>query len=143
MTETSSAPATIHARGVLFETGPRQIVMALPGTEYRLHLKVSQQPQTEVGKRIIGTIRAKARRIDIVRSGGRYVEPVYGRPRRIQGEILVVDPYKRAVTVDAGFPIECELDERQQPSQFKVGDFVSFDVAAGSSFVPLPTPTQD
>lgn len=143
MNRSSIDTGAVHARGVLVESEPEHIVLGIPETEYRLHLRLSGKAAIALGKRITGTIKAKARRIDVVGRGGRYIEPVYGRPRRVQGEILVVDPYKRAVTVDAGVPIECELDQHQQPSDFKVGDFVSFDVHSGASFAPAPERNQE
>lgn len=127
-----------HARGVLVESSAERITFAVPGTDYQLHLQVYQQPATPLGKRIIGTIRAQARRVDTVDTGGRYVEPVYGRPRRVQGEIVAVHAGDNSITVHAGVPIVCKLmDARQRADQFKVGDFVSFDVLPGASFTPV------
>ncbi|QYO64365.1 hypothetical protein [Leptolyngbya sp. 7M] len=83
--------------------------------------------------RIIGIIRAKARRIDEVTTGGRYIEPVYGRPRRVQGTVVAIEP--DAVVVNAGMPIHCTpTDPRQRPGDFKPGQFVSFDVLEGATF---------
>ena len=124
------------ARGVLAESTDDRIVLSIPGTDYQLHLAVYQRPSTPVRKRIIGTIRAQARRIDVVHTGGRYVEPVYGRPRRVQGEIIAVDPGSQTVTVHAGIPLVCKTDGAQRAEKFQVGDFVSFDVQPGASFTP-------
>ncbi|MBY0113283.1 MAG: hypothetical protein K2Y21_10705 [Phycisphaerales bacterium] len=125
------------ARGVLEQvvgesaTKPAHVVISVPNTSYQMHLVGTARG--EVGKRIIGTIRAKARRIDVVQSGGRYVEPVYGRPRRIQGTVVAIDG--NAVVVNAGVPIHCEpTDARQNASQFQVGQFVSFDALDGATF---------
>lgn len=126
-----------HARAILAESAEDRVVLTIPGTDYQIHLLVYQRPSTPIGKRIIGTIRAAARRVDVVRTGGRYVEPVYGRPRRIQGEIIAIDGADNSITVDAGMPIVCKVgDARQRADQFKVGDFVSFDALPGSSFTP-------
>lgn len=124
------------ARGILAAADDDQIILAIPGTDYQLKLKVYQRPSTEIGKRITGTIRAEARRIDVVKTGGRYVEPVMGRPRRVQGEIVAIDPGAQTVTVHAGVPIMCKTDGRQRAEQFQVGDFVSFDVLPGANFTP-------
>lgn len=134
---TITQPETCHIRAVLDEAADDRVVLALPGTDYRLHLAVYQRPGTSVGKRIIGTIHAKARRVDIVDSGGRYIEPVMGRPRRVQGEVTAVDTGNNTITVHAGAPIVCALtDHRQRAADFKPGDFVSFDVLPGASFTP-------
>jgi hypothetical protein len=127
------------ARGILeaivdaTATIPGHIVVSYPNTSYQIHLIPARPVTSEVGKRIIGTIRAKARRIDTVNTGGRYVEPVYGRPRRIQGSVIAITG--DAVVVDATMPIHITpTDPRQKPGDFQVGDFVSFDALEGATF---------
>lgn len=81
----------------------------------------------------MGTIHAKAKRIDVVDTGGRYVEPVFGRPRRVQGTVIAAEGEE--LVVNAGVPIHCRpTDPRQKPSDFEVGDLVSFDVMEGAEF---------
>lgn len=123
-------------RGFLSESSAQRIVLSIPGTEYQLHLSVHQRPATPKGKRIAGVIRAQARRIDVVHRGGRFIEPVNGRPRRVQGEVVSIDPGAQTVTVHAGIPIVCKVDQPQRAEQFQMGDFVSFDVHSGASFTP-------
>jgi hypothetical protein len=127
------------ARGILEEiveptaTRPGYIVVSFPNTSYQMHLLPAGPITAETGKRIIGAIAAQARRIDCVQTGGRYVEPVYGRPRRIQGSIIAVNP--GTIVVDATVPIHITpTDPRQQPSSFEVGQFVSFDALDGATF---------
>jgi hypothetical protein len=127
------------ARGRLVETieatatKPAHVVLTFPNTSYQMHLVPDGEVTGEVGKRIVGTIRASARRVDECRSGGRYVEPVYGRPRRVQGMVRAIED--DAIVVDAGVPIRCTLtDARQKPGDFEVGDFVTFDVLDGATF---------
>lgn len=131
------------ARGVLLEqvsetaTRPGYIRFALPGTDYVLHLLPAGPIATPPGQRLVGTIRAQARRVDIVGTGGCYVEPVEGRPRRVQGRVIAASDEDGTITVDAGVPITCRLtDQRQQPSQFPLGALVSFDVLPGATFTP-------
>lgn len=132
------------ARGTLLEvvaetaTRPAFVKFAVPNTNYELHLRPTGPIQTQVGKRLIGVIRAQARRIDVVQTGGEYIEPVYGRPRRVQGTVLRAEG--GAIIVDAGVPIHCTpTDPRQKADQFAPGQFVSFDVLDGASFEPRPT----
>jgi hypothetical protein len=131
----------VIARGTLAEivsataTRPGYIKFAVPNTSYELHLiPTGAAPSADrVGKRLLGTIRAKARRIDIVETGGRYVEPVFGRPRRVQG--TVIKAVADTVVVDAGIPIHCTpTDARQAAAQFQPGQLVSFDVLDGATF---------
>lgn len=128
-----------HARGVFAghfpatATRPASIKLTFANTNYEMHLIPSGQVQAEDGKRIIGTIHAQALRIDRVGTGGRYVEPVHGRPRRVQGLVVAIEP--QAVVVNAGVPIHCTpTAPGQKASDFEVGDFVSFDVLDGASF---------
>lgn len=115
---------------------PDFIVLEFANTSYRLHLKPTAPIATPVGKRIIGTIEVPARKIDVVGTGGRYVEPVYGTPRRVQGTIVALT--ERAIVVNAGMPIHCIPTERdQRPGDFELGQFVSFDVLPGASFRPV------
>lgn len=139
MTRKPVDPANI-ARGVLLAEREGAIDLAVPGTDYRLSLLVAtplNAAQNDLlDRKIRGVIRAQARRIDVVITGGRYIEPVYGRPRRVQGRIVALDPAADTVTVQAhdALPIVCKTNGTQHASDFKVGQFVSFDVAPGASF---------
>lgn len=118
-------------------TKPAYVKLTFPNTRYEMHLIPEQPVTTEPGKRIVGTIHAQARRIDRVDTGGRYVEPVFGRPRRVQGRVVAVEPQAGEVVVHAGVPIHCRpTDPRQNAADFVEGDFVSFDVLDGASFRP-------
>lgn len=128
------------ARGVLVDEHEGVIDLAIAGTDYRLELVVGSalnaRANDMLNRRIRGVIRAQARRIDVVVTGGRYVEPVYGRPRRIQGSIVALDPSADTVTVQAhdALPIVCKTNGIQHATDFKIGQFVSFDVAPGATF---------
>ncbi len=127
------------ARGILEEVHeasamkPAFIVVSFANTSYRSHFEIDGPVNAQVGKRIVGMIRAEAKRIDVVTTGGRYVEPVYGRPRRVQGTVIAIED--GAVVVNAGMPIHCTpTDERQSAGDFETGQFVSFDVLRGARF---------
>lgn len=118
---------------------PEYIALRIPNSNYELHLVPAGAITAEPGKRLIGTIRAKARRMDSVGTGGKYVEPVAGRPRRVQGRVLAIDAERGEVLVDAGVPIlTTPTDARQAPTGFRVGQLVSFDALEGSTFEPEP-----
>jgi hypothetical protein len=133
------APTTridpLLARGVLARAGAELITIEFPNTNYRLDLRPLGPVHAAEGKRIIGVIRLDARRIDTVDTGGRYVEPVYGPIRRVQGTVIAVEG--DAVVVNAGMPIHCRpTDPRQKASDFAPGAFVSFDAMPGATFEP-------
>lgn len=116
-------------------TKPAYVRFAVPNTSYELHLRAVGTIAAQPGKRLIGVIRASARRIDETKSGGRFVEPVMGRPRRVQGTIVAIKD--GAIVVDAGVPIHCTpTDPRQKADLFAVGAFVGFDVLDGASIQP-------
>jgi hypothetical protein len=129
------------ARGTLLATHaahgeePATIEIGFANTSYRMRLVPTGEVRAKVGGKVVGSIRAEARRVDVVRSGGRYVEPVLGRPRRVQGTIIAADNAANTITVNAGFAIVCKLtDRRQRAVGFEPGQFVSFDVMAGATF---------
>lgn len=137
MPETTAQDVT-RARGILLGKDEGSVTFGINGTDYEIHLAVYKEPSTEVGKRIIGTIRAEAQRIDKSGKGGRYIEPVYGRPRRIQGHVVDVNPAEQTVTIDATVPFVCKTNGLQDAGAFKVGDFVTCGLKAGASFTPVP-----
>jgi len=131
-----ATPPTVS--GKLLERREGVIVLGLPGTDYRMHLVLEIDLPAEVGQTVVGTIHATARRADVIPAGGRYVEPVNGRPRRVQGRVVGGHIPSRKLFVHAGAPLICTLsDARQQVSDFSVGQIVSFDVEAGAVFKPV------
>jgi hypothetical protein len=126
------ARGTLLAQLAPTATKPALIKFGVPNTNYELHLVPKGSITAQVGKRLIGSVHAQARRIDVVSTGGQYVEPLYGHPRRVQGTIIAIKG--DAIVVDAGVPIHCTpTDARQKAEQFSVGQFVSFDVMDGAS----------
>lgn len=132
------------ARAKLLEKSAESVVLTFTAgatgqiqkPTHQMHLLVNTPVRTELGKRILGTIRVEARRIDVCGTGGSYVEPVYGRPRRIQGNIIEIDSSNGCIIVDAGMPIVAKLDRLQKSSEFKMGDHVTFAVKPGATFYP-------
>lgn len=124
-------------RGVLHEVTAAHIVVEFPNTNYHMHLKPTAPITTPVGKRLVGTITVSARRVDVVETGGKYVEPLTGRPRRVQGRVVSLETRTNELVVDAGMSIHLKLtDPRQRADAFKPGDLVSCDVMEGATFSP-------
>ncbi|MCW5757230.1 MAG: hypothetical protein KIT54_08355 [Phycisphaeraceae bacterium] len=133
------------ARGVLVESVPATatrlayVKLSFANTSYVMHLLPTLPIKAEPGDKVFGTIHARARRVDVVPSGGKYVEPVIGRPRRVQGRVIghVEVPGGDQLVIDAGVPMHFTLvDARQHARDFAVGDLVSFDVLDGACFSP-------
>ncbi|MEM1210594.1 MAG: hypothetical protein AAGI54_15135 [Planctomycetota bacterium] len=134
---TSMAKHSIEGR-VVSRAGDA-VVLAIPGTDYRLHLAVEAGVAADERGELRGSIEAEAKRVDVVGSGGKFVEPVIGRPRRVQGRIVGGDARLGAIVVDAGFgPIVCRLtDLRQGLGDFSTGQLVAFDVMRGARLVAV------
>lgn len=127
------------ARGTLVETidatatKPAFAVISFHNSHYKTHLEPIGEITTKPGKTITGTIRARAKRIDVCNTGGRFVDPVMGRPRRVQGSIVAIED--GFIVVSAGMPIYCQpVAPGQSADDFEVGQFVSFSVERGASF---------
>ena len=136
--EPSATPPRVS--GKLLEKREGLMVLGLPGSEYRLQLVLEIDLPAEVGQKVSGTIHATARRVDVIPAGGRYVEPIYGRPRRVQGRIVGGHGPSRTLYVKAGPTLICTLsDPRQQVPHFEIGQMVSFDVEPNAVFKPVLT----
>lgn len=115
--------------------GATQLVISIPNSSYQIALIAAREVRAEVGKRIVGRVTLSARRIDVVDTGGKFVEPVFGRPRRVQGRVIGVDETRNTLVIDAGLAIHCRLtDTRQDPRDFAAGALVSFDALDGAEF---------
>ena len=139
MPPTPGSPATPPATtGVLLEQGPPTIHLSVPNTDYRLYLTVKKPVPAELGDRVSGVIRATAKRVDVIPSGGRFVEPIYGRPRRVQGLIVGGNVADNTIYVRCGPTMVCRLsDPRQKTGDFATGQMVTFDVESRSTFEPV------
>lgn len=115
------------------------LVLSIPSTDYRLTL-VPAVPAaaitTPIGKRIKGTIHAKALRIHRASGGGQFVEPIYGSPRIIAGRVLACDEASRQVVVNVTVPIIVTTLEHQRFDVFTIGSMVNFYVESGTTFTP-------
>lgn len=135
----TTLPETAHAtaRGVLESVAPGMIVLAVPGTDYRLHLVPTAAPMAPVGKRMTGTISAKALRMFKASGGGRFIEPVIGQPRIVAGQVLAVDQANRRALVDVSVPMWLTFEAKQHGDvTFSVGDLVNCYVESGAAFTP-------
>lgn len=111
------------------------VILHVPGTDYRLHLVPAGQVRGELGDRLTGVIRAQARRMDKVPSGGRFVEPVMGRPRHLQGRVIGGDVSANVVYVQAGgVVVQAKLMPAQKAGDFSIGQLVNFSVERGATF---------
>lgn len=124
------------AGGIIDSLSDDKIVLNITGTEYQLHLVPTTEIGVEAGKRIRGTIEAKALKIHSATGGGRFIEPVCGSPRIVAGVVLAVDDETRTVLVDVAVPMKVILGDAQDLNICRVGELVNFYVESGASFTP-------
>jgi len=123
-------------------TTPAFLVLAPDNSDYKIHLqpaggKLPEGIAGKVGQRLIGTVRAEAKRIDVVTSGGKFIDPVFGRPRRVQGRIIASNPAGGTVTISAGagVPVVCKVTAPgQKAGDFEIMSFVACQVQRGATF---------
>ena len=141
MSETAapSSPTTPPVvSGVIDEVHAEWVQVRVPGTDYRLRLVPAQGLSISKGDKIHGVIRAQALRMDVIPAGGRYIEPVQGRPRRLQGRVVGGNTSLNEVYVKAGPGVVVTPMAPQRASDFSIGQMVSFDVREGSTLELAP-----
>lgn len=134
-------------RGTLAEvlqataTQPSFVVLTIPNTDYRLQLRPHADDlarfEGREGTKVVGIVRVPAKRLDICGAGGRFVEPCFGRPRRVQGMVRAVLKSENVVVVGAANGLSLHLTPTapgQTAAQFAEGDFLTCGVLDGASF---------
>jgi hypothetical protein len=125
--------------GIVDSVEEDRIVLRLSHTDYQVHLKLTvpaQQVQEMVGRRIRGTIEARALKMHPASGGGRFIEPTLGEPRIIAGMVLAVDESNHRVLVDVATPMWLTVAEGQDPRAFAAGGLVNCYLQSGATFTP-------
>ena len=123
-------------RAVLESKSDDLVVLTIPGTSYRLHFKPGARITKEPGKRIIGTISGKALRIHAAAAGGKFIEPIYGHPRIVQGTVVAIDTTANRLLIDMVVPVWLVVPNGQTTNEFSVGQMVNMYVESGMTFTP-------
>ncbi len=137
-----SSMATLRVREVKGDV----IIAEVPGTEYQLHLlgtpaPFGSEPQGRrlragrIGQRIKGEIHAKALRMHRSDTGGWFIEPIYGAPRIVQGEVISIDGPSRRVLMQMAVPIWVSVHPEQDLGAIQVGELWNCYVESGTWFV--------
>jgi hypothetical protein len=108
MTTVQTTPAAFPARGKVMAVKDGTVVFAPSGTNYELHL-VAPNYDGPIGTLVDGFLRAVARKVWTVPSGGLFVAPIFGPPRTIQGRVRSMDG--RSIVLQAGALFVVELPE--------------------------------
>src|SRR5579864_4599039 len=105
MPEGSTTAKLIASGKVIFATNGT-VVFNPTGTRYELHL-VAPKFDGPLHTPVKCIIRASARKVYTVPSGGNYITPILGTPRIVQGLVRSADA--RELIVQAGCPIHVTL----------------------------------
>ncbi|MHC4129221.1 MAG: hypothetical protein ACYTE6_08835 [Planctomycetota bacterium] len=124
-------------RGVLEALDDHELVLAVPHTEYRLHLAPACDITAAIGSPIRGTLHAKALRMHAAQGGGRFIEPVWGAPRIVAGTVRARDEQQRRLLVDTGVPMWVEVPPGQDLGAIREGELLNFYVESGTRFRPV------
>ncbi|MBI1336043.1 MAG: hypothetical protein GC164_03670 [Phycisphaera sp.] len=137
MTATKTTRDVLH--GALLEDKGDWIVVKVPGTDYQMHLAPKGRVTPGVGGQVSGRVHCQAHRLDRMKAGGRFIEPVYGRPRTLQGTVVSVDATANTVTLHCPAPFIATFTADQRASDFAVGELVGCHIERGATFEPIAT----
>ncbi len=106
-----------------------QVTLRVPGFSYANTFALAGETPAGLvaGARVRGTIHAPAWKVDRVELGGNYVEPLAGRPRRMQGTILAVNSAANELTVQVGYEAVVRLPTGCRAADFQVGQRIGWD----------------
>ncbi len=126
------------ARGKVTAITEGKVVFNPSNTNYQIQLSTSRPFEGPIGQLILVNIRAKARKIYTVPSGGGFISPLFGPPKLIQGRAAYVDP--ACVVIRAGFPVIVEIPASDDGLDLSEGQ-----ISVGSivNAVPLPGMTME
>ena len=134
---------SIHDSSVarLYLTGQSAdaVVLNIPGTGYQIHLRPTAPVEPTPQGRVRGVVRLPVWKLDVITAGGAFIEPIFGRPRRVQGTVIGAEPSGNAVIVDIfGQPFVGDLPPRWNAAELATGTRVGLDVKEGGTFEPQP-----
>lgn len=132
------------ARGTVLEVRdaddkqPARVVMGFPNTDYRIEFVLNgeiEPVRALVGELVLARLYAEARRIDTPAAGGRRFDPCIGRPTRILGTAVGVDPVSNILVVNASQPIALRVTAPgQRAEELAKADFIVCDLKPGATF---------
>ncbi len=111
------------------------VTLKTPNANYRNTFTCSSAADLVVGKWVSGRIHALARKIDVVSDGGNFVEPLFGRPRHMQGLVLQQNPAENSLLVQTAYKTTVQLPQHQQAADYPAGSRVGWDNADCPEFL--------
>jgi hypothetical protein len=102
-------PLDFPTKGRVIDAAGGNLVFAPRNTTYEFHLKGDYSGPLNAP--IDAVIRAKARKVYTVPSGGNFTAPIQGSPRIIQGWVLYADDTQLIVHAGGNFIVELPADD--------------------------------
>lgn len=143
---TEAAPGGETASFILEEPPTEDsVVLGVHGTDYRITLSPSVGPSSfpvpasRRNRRIRGTVLGRALKMHRADAGGRFIEPVHGQPRIVQGTVSRVDAANDRLLMDIVIPMWITVETGvtgQSASDFQTGELLNFYLESGTRFVP-------
>lgn len=127
------------------EPTDERVVLGVHGTDYLLELTPTiprerfPKPRSRRNRRIRGVVHGRALKLHHAKAGGRFVEPVHGQPRIVQGTVYEVDGPNDRLLMDVVVPMWITVESEvtgQVASDFAQGDLLNFYLESGTSFTP-------
>ncbi|NNF42059.1 MAG: hypothetical protein HKN62_03240 [Phycisphaerales bacterium] len=124
------------AEGIIESIEDGELMLKVPGTDYRLRLHVGDDDTLDagVGDRVRGVVNAEALRIHPASGGGRFVEPTIGAPRIVAGTVLEADAAQRRIVIRTAVPMTLKTMPEQDFSVIREGELVNCHVRSGATF---------
>jgi hypothetical protein len=93
-------------RGRVLSTSDGKVVFQPRNSSYELYLQIAVEYSGPIDSPISAVIRAKARKVYTVPSGGNFITPIQGPPRIVQARVIQADERSLIVHATANFVIE-------------------------------------
>ena len=125
------------ARGKVTGVKNGTVIFSPFNTNYELHLTTARPYDGPIGTPILANIRAKARKVYTVPSGGGFISPLFGPPKTIQGRAVHVE--NGLVVIRAGLLVNVQLPSDDtgldlSDGPITVGSLVNAVALPGTSF---------
>jgi len=127
------------ARLYLLSKTDEKVIVQLPRTNYQTYLMCSEAVEPTPQGRVRGVVRLPVWKVDFVSAGGSFIEPVYGRPKRVHGTAIgAMDEGNSLIVEVCDQPMVADLPARWQAAEIEPGTRVGLDVHEGATFSPAP-----
>lgn len=133
------SPSESTTTGKVIAVNDGQVVFQPRQTNYELHLRTAGQYTGAVNAPVDVTIRAAARKVWTVPSGGNFIVPIVGTPRIVQGRVKWIGDGQLIVHAGAKFLIDLPAADTAidlPNGAIAVGTMVNVTVLPGAAIEP-------